>query len=125
VTGFRLPPLFRYYAGHSQLSPAPFSLPKFHCFRAIWTEVVLETLSAHTDCASVRVCCIGNKFSGFYTVGGSVVFPLLVFNKLLEPDKSLKLKKYSNVRYADVRDGLTGRYCNGPEVCAVFCDRTC
>ena len=78
-----------------------------------------------THWASVRVCSIGNTFSGFYTFRGSVVFPLLVFNKLLEPDKRLKLKMDSIVRYSDVRDGFTGRYCNGPAVCAVFCDGAC
>jgi len=70
------------------------------------------------------ICCIRNKFSGFYTVGGSSVFSLLLFNKILEPDKRLKLNGLQR-SYSDVRDGFTGRYFNGPAVCAVFCGRTC
>jgi hypothetical protein len=64
------------------------------------------------------ICCIRkkNKFSGFYTVGGSFVFSLLLFNKLLELDKRLKLKMDDNVPYSDIRDDFTGRYCNGPAV---------
>jgi hypothetical protein len=120
VTAFRLPPLYRHNADQSQPSQALFSLREFHCFRA-----VLERLNAHAGCAAICICCIRNKFSGFYNVGGSIVFSLLVFKKLLEPDKRLKLKMDSFVRYSDVRDGFTGRYCNVQAVCAVFCGRMC
>ena len=41
------------------------------------------------------------------------------------PDKRLKLKMDYSVPYSDVRDVFTGRYCNGPAVCAMFCARKC
>ena len=111
-------PTTPYYADHAQA--------QFHCLRVVWTEAALERLSANTDCAAAMcICCIRNKFSGFYTVGGSFVFSLLVLNKLLEPDKHLKLKMDCSVPYSYIRDGFTGRYCNGPAVCAVFGGRMC